>query len=727
MVAMSEPKIDGGSTEILRKRKTDGDSPQQKTLKKCNTAGNEGLMQTLYLPEHVKGKRVLIETENANYRIDNSELQSGATGLHYRMSMQLDDRAEPMALYGSIVQGILRDGWLEVQLIAPAVCSVPPKSPLTALYRPTVEQGIKYVVVSGGVCSSLGKGVTTSSIGALLRGQGLRVTAIKLDPYLNIDAGLMSPYEHGEVYVLDDGGETDLDLGNYERMMFLNLGRDNNVTTGKIYDWVIKKERRGDYLGKTVQVVPHVTGAIVEWLDRVAQVSVDGSGLRPQVCMIELGGTVGDIESMPFIEALRQMRFSLPENSLSWCHCSFIPNMSGQKTKPTQHSIKALLALGIQPDFVVCRNAEPLDDGTRKKIANQCNIRQERILSAHDVNNLFHVPRVLAEQNILGKLTNVLRLDRLGIDFEGCPGDMSLRTLGDWNGFAKQVDDAEAAHPVIIAFVGKYNKGGGDAYQSILAALHHASVAMVRKLKIEWIDATDLEQAADSNKVKSAEARLKAADGVFVPGGFGDRGIEGKVRAAGLAREWKIPYLGVCLGMQVAVINFARSVLGLDDATSEEFDEKNKSQNHVLMYMPEISKETMGANMRLGTRWVEFSSPEKSLAASLYGGASKIMERHRHRYEFNVEYKRRMEEKGLIFSGQDESKERMDVIELPLLEHPFYLGVQYHPEYKSRPGQPSPPFYGFMAAACNPSISAQEVADTCRKKGPNPHWTPFQL
>jgi len=720
--------MDSSSVEAVRKRKCEADIPQQKSLRKCNTAGHEAPIPTLYLPEHIKGKRVLVETEDVGlYRIDNSELQSGTTGLHYRMSTKLDDRAEPMAAYGSVVQGMLRDGWLEVQVKTPLV-SAPPMSPLTSLYRPTMEHGTKYIVVSGGVCSSLGKGVTTSSIGALLRGQGLRVTAIKLDPYLNIDAGLMSPLEHGEVYVLDDGGETDLDLGNYERMMFLNLARDNNVTTGKIYDWVIKKERRGDYLGKTLQVVPHVTGAIAEWLDRVAQVPVDGTGLRPQVCMIELGGTVGDIESMPFVEALRQMRFSLPEDSLAWCHCSYIPNMSGQKTKPTQHSVKALLALGIQPDFVVCRNSEPLEEGTRKKIANQCNIRQERILSAHDVNNLFHVPRVLAEQNILGKLTNVLRLDRMGIDFMGAPaGDTSIRTLGDWNDFARQVDEAEAANPVNIAFVGKYNKGGGDAYQSILAALQHASVAMGRKLKIEWIDATDLEQATDSDKVKAAEARLKDADGIFVPGGFGDRGVEGKVRAAGLAREWKKPYLGVCLGMQAAIINFARSVLGLEDATSEEFDAKKTSQNHVLMYMPEISKETMGANMRLGTRWVEFPSPETSLAAALYGGASKVMERHRHRYEFNVEYKKRMEEKGLIFSGQDESKERMDIIELPLSEHPFYVGVQYHPEYKSRPGQPSPPFFGFMAAACKPDVSVREVAEVCRKKGANPHWTPFQL
>jgi CTP synthase len=611
----------------------------------------------------------------------------------------------------------------------------PPPSPGTALFRPPVEGGTKYVVVSGGVCSSLGKGVTTSSIGALLRGHGFRVTAVKLDPYINIDAGLMSPYEHGEVFVLDDGGETDLDLGNYERMMFLNLGRENNVTTGKIYDSVIKKERRGDYLGKTVQVVPHITGAIVEWLDKVGKTPTDGTGLRPQICMIELGGTVGDIESMPFIEALRQFKYSLPENSLAWCHCSYIPNMSGQKTKPTQHSVKALLALGVQPDLIVCRSPDPVNEDTRKKIANQCNIQAGRILSAHDVNNLFHVPSVLASQHVVGLLNGVLRLDELDVTASALQNrDRSLRSLKDWNGFAKQVDEAAAAQPVVIAFVGKYNKGGDDAYQSVLAALHHASVAMVRKLKVEWIDATDLEEPRtnDSNdttameKRRSAEDRLRAADGIFVPGGFGDRGIEGKARAAGLAREWKKPYLGVCLGMQVAIIQFARDLLGLVDATSEEFDKGKSSQNHVIMYMPEISKECMGANMRLGSRWVEFPKPSSSFCSALYGGADRIMERHRHRYEFNVTYKEKFESKGLMFSGQDESKERMDIIELPLSEHPFYLGVQYHPEYKSRPGQPSPPFFGFVAAACNASGIPDLVA-SCRKKGVNPHWTPFQI
>lgn len=597
----------------------------------------------------------------------------------------------------------------------------PPPSPATAAFKPQVEKATKYVVVSGGVCSSLGKGVATSSMGALLRGHGYRVTAIKLDPYINVDAGLMSPYEHGEVYVLDDGGETDLDLGNYERMMFLSLGRGNNLTTGKIYDHVIKKERRGEYLGKTVQVVPHITGAIIEWIDGVAQNATDGTSQRPQICMIELGGTIGDIESMPFIEALRQLKFSLPENSLAWCHCSYIPNMSGQKTKPTQHSVKTLLGLGVQPDMIICRSPEPLEEATRKKIANQCNIQANHILSAHDVKNLFHVPGLLAEQRIISLFNNVLDLD-LQKKMPAPVGDTSIRTLADWNRFAKQVDQAAVATPVVIAFVGKYNKGGDDAYQSVIAALHHAAVAVKRKLQLDWVDATHLERP-DSEEFRDAEARLKAADGIFVPGGFGDRGVEGKARAAGLARDWKKPYFGVCLGMQVAIIAFARDVLGLPGATSEEFDKDQKSKDHVIMYMPEIAKDTMGANMRLGSRWVEFCKPSESLGSALYGGASRIMERHRHRYEFNIAYKERMEAKGLIFSGQDESKARMDVVELPVSEHPFYLAVQFHPEYKSRPGMPSPPFFGFVAAASSPAGVKEMVAE-CRAAGSNQHWSP---
>jgi len=312
--------------------------------------------------------------------------------------------------------------------------------------------------------------------------------------------------------------------------------------------------------------------------------------------------------------------------------------------------------------------------------------------------------------------------------------DKNLKTISDWADYAKKVDEAEKEAEVTIAFVGKYNAGGGDAYQSVIAALHHAALAVGRKIKIDWVDATDLETPAGPEgkteavveRVKATEARLQAADGVFVPGGFGDRGVEGKCRAAGIARKLKKPYLGVCLGFQVAAMQFARDELGLHDATSEEFDKEKKSQNHVIMYMPEIAKDTMGANMRLGTRWVEFPKAESSIASALYGGATRIMERHRHRYEFNIAYRGQMVQKGLLFTGQDESKARMDVIELPRDVHPFYVGVQFHPEYKSRPGMPSPPFYGFVAAASNPG-KIQDVIATERAKGTNPHWTPFML
>jgi len=387
-----------------------------------------------------------------------------------------------------------------------------------------------------------------------------------------------------------------------------------------------------------------------------------------------------------------------------------------------------LLALGIQPDVIICRSSEPLKEETRKKIGNQCNIQPGRILSCYDVNNLFHVPGVLAEQHIVGLLNGLLKLDDLDTtELPAVIKDKNIKLLTDWNKFAKQVDVSEKAPEVTIAFVGKYNKGGGDAYQSVIAALHHAAVAMTRKLKIEWIDAEDFETGAPASKLKTAEERLQAADGVFIPGGFGDRGFEGKCRAAGLARKWKKPYLGVCLGFQAACVQFARDELGLMDATSEEFDkDKKKSQNHVIIYMPEIAKDSMGANMRLGSHRVDFVEPEKSWASSLNGGATFVMERHRHRYEFNTAYRGQMQHKGLQFTATDESKKRMDIIELPLDVHPFYLGVQYHPEYKSRPGMPSPAFFGFVAAACDPT-GIKEVIAASKAKGPSNMFSPFML
>ena len=582
-------------------------------------------------------------------------------------------------------------------------------SPSVKHFRPDLQRNMKYVIVSGGVCSSLGKGVTTSSIGALLKAKGFRVTAIKIDPYINVDAGLMSPYEHGEVFVLDDGGEADLDLGNYERMLGISLTRMNNITTGKIYSSVINKERKGAYLGRTVQVVPHITSEIVQWVDKVAHTPTDGTGECPHVTVIELGGTVGDIESMPFLEAIRQFRFNLPEHSMCMVHCSYIPIMSGQKTKPTQHTVKALQQLGIQPDILVCRCIEPVEESTKRKISNQCNIRSERVISAHNVPNLFHFVQMLEDQSIFQSLSSTLQLDKMYVQPDAAP----LRSLDYWNTYADKVDVARAAKEVRIAFIGKYIKGGEDAYLSVVKAFEHSCVEVGRKLVIEYINSTDLqpveedevavveegEEPIDHQKLyDDAVARMKAADGIFVPGGFGDRGVEGKVKAAQLAREWKKPYFGVCLGMQVAIMEFGRNVLGLDMATSEEFDQDKKSAHHVIKYMPEIPKESMGANMRLGSRWVEICHAD-SVACKLYGGAEKISERHRHRYEFNTEYYDKFEAAGLRFVGKDESKERMDIIEIE--DHPFFLAVQYHPEFKSRPGAPSPPFHGFVAACAD--------------------------
>eukprot|EP01060_Flectonema_neradi_P037418 TRINITY_DN7531_c0_g1_i1.p1 TRINITY_DN7531_c0_g1~~TRINITY_DN7531_c0_g1_i1.p1 ORF type:complete len:638 (+),score=130.45 TRINITY_DN7531_c0_g1_i1:91-1914(+) len=597
-------------------------------------------------------------------------------------------------------------------------------SPSVKHFRPDLKGDMKYVLVSGGVCSSLGKGVVTSSIGALLKAKGFHVTAIKIDPYLNIDAGLMSPYEHGEVFVLDDGGEADLDLGNYERMMNLSLGRDNNVTTGKIYSSVINKERRGDYLGKTVQVVPHITSEIITWLDKVAHTPTDGTGKVPDICVVELGGTVGDIESMPFLEALRQFRFTLPPASMCWVHCSYIPIMSGQKTKPTQHTVKVLQSLGLQPDVLVGRCESPVEEGTKRKISNQCNIRVENVISCHNVSNLFHVIDLLQEQNVYGVLSSVLQLT------ETPTRHSAFKSLDNWRQFAKSVDQARESRDVRIAFVGKYNKGGEDAYVSVIKALEHATVKCGRNLVIEWINSTDL-QPCDQQIVTEGEtlvdpqkacddalALMKECDGVFIPGGFGDRGTEGKIRAAQFARENKIPYFGVCLGMQVAIIEYARNVLGLADATSEEFDVDKSSQNHVLEYMPEISKETMGANMRLGARWV--ICDKDSIASKLYGGAEKVTERHRHRYEFNTKYLDQFENNGFKFIGRDEKKERMDIISIP--EHPFFFAVQYHPEFKSRPAAPSPPFLGFIQAACDIN-KLDDCLNECVKAGPSTHYT----
>uniref|UniRef100_A0A0E0FQD8 CTP synthase n=1 Tax=Oryza nivara TaxID=4536 RepID=A0A0E0FQD8_ORYNI len=483
---------------------------------------------------------------------------------------------------------------------------------------------MKYVLVTGGVVSGLGKGVTASSIGVVLKACGLRVTTIKIDPYLNTDAGTMSPFEHGEVFVLDDGGEVDLDLGNYERFLDIKLTRDNNITTGKIYQSVINKERRGDYLGKTIQVVPHITDEIQDWIERVAMNPVDGKEGPPDVCVIELGGTIGDIESMPFIEALGQFSYRVGPGNFCLVHVSLVPvlNVVGeQKTKPTQHSVRGLRGLGLAPDILACRSTEPLEENVKAKLSQFC-----------------HVPDQRAHEAIL----KVLDLQFVG----KVPREPKLV---EWTERASKFDKLKTT--VKIAMVGKYT-GLSDSYLSVLKALLHASVAMGRKLVVEWVPSCDLEDSAAKETPeahKKAWKLLKGAEGILVPGGFGDRGVQGKILAAKYARENNVPYLGICLGMQIAVIDFACSIMKLPGANSTEFDPDTMSP--CVIFMPEVNPEMV---------------PE-------------------------------FEKAGLSFVGKDESGRRMEIIELP--SHKFFIGVQFHPEFKSRPGKPSPLFLGLIAAA----------------------------
>ena len=538
---------------------------------------------------------------------------------------------------------------------------------------------MRYIVVSGGVLSGLGKGVTASSIGVLMKACGLRVTSIKIDPYLNSDAGTMSPFEHGEVFVLDDGGEVDLDLGNYERFLDLNLGRNNNLTTGKVYSKVIEAERRGDYLGKTVQVIPHITDAVMDWIEDVAHQCSDDSGLKPEVCIIELGGTVGDIESAPYVEALRQFQFRVGRENVTFVHVSLVPVMGPvgeQKTKPTQHTVKELMGLGITPDILVCRSSAPLNPETRAKLAAFCHVPEGAVISTHDVPNIYHVPLMLEEQGLCATLG--LKVQPNGL-------------LDEWRRMAHHLDALE--ENVTIAMVGKYTDLS-DAYLSVIKALQHAAMAANRKLTIDWLEAGDLEHGVSDDVHTDAWRRLRAADGILVPGGFGHRGVEGKILAANYARTNGVPYFGICLGLQVAAIEFARNVLGMTGSTSTEFDED--CPNPAVIFMPEISTTHLGGTMRLGSRPTLFQV-EDCKVKRLYGGRESVDERHRHRYEVNPELIERLEAAGLTFVGKDESGQRCEILELP--DHPYFVAVQYHPEFKSRPGRPSPPFLGLILAA----------------------------
>ncbi|XP_034335165.2 CTP synthase 1-like [Crassostrea angulata] len=549
---------------------------------------------------------------------------------------------------------------------------------------------MKYVLVSGGVISGIGKGVIASSLGMILKSCGIRVTSIKIDPYINIDAGTFSPYEHGEVFVLDDGGEVDLDLGNYERFLDITLHRDNNITTGKIYQHVINRERRGDYLGKTVQVVPHITDAVQEWVERVAKIPVDGDNKIPEVCIVELGGTIGDIEGMPFIEAFRQFfHFRVKREDYCCVHVSLVPQPGStgeQKTKPTQQSVRELRGLGLSPDIIVCRCQTPVAESVKSKISLFCHVEPQQVFSIHDVSSIYRVPLLLTEQGVSEYLMKRLNLNH--------PSPHNNRWMLRWKDLASRHD--QLLREVTIALVGKYTQLE-DAYASVIKALQHSALCVSHRLNLRYIEAADLElEKLKENPSKYHEAwhQLVSANGILVPGGFGIRGTEGKILAANWARTKNVPYLGVCLGLQCAVIEFARNALSMEGANSTELDSATKYP--VVIDMPEHNTGQMGGTMRLGKRKTVFNA-KTCITKKLYGNKDYVEERHRHRYEVNPKFIQKFEDAGMKFVGRSTDGERMEIMELE--GHQYFVGVQYHPEYISRPMKPSPPYLGLLLAA----------------------------
>ncbi|HEV8361239.1 MAG TPA: CTP synthase [Candidatus Thermoplasmatota archaeon] len=530
---------------------------------------------------------------------------------------------------------------------------------------------MKYIVVTGGVLSGLGKGITASSIGRLLKSRGLKVTAVKIDPYVNCDAGTMNPFEHGEVFVLDDGGEADLDLGNYERFLDIELGRDNNITTGKVYKAVIEKERRGEYLGKTVQIVPHVTNEIRDRIERVAAQS------GADICIIEAGGTVGDIESMPFLEALRQLRIKVGREQVVFVHCTLVPVMGvvgEQKTKPTQHSVAELRSLGIDPDVLVCRSEHALEEKTKQKLALFCDVDAKAVLSAPDARTIYEVPIILEQQGIAEWL-----IERFGLSKQA-----RARDLEGWRKFVERILNPRTT--VTIAVVGKYT-ALADSYLSIGEAFKHAGAELWTQVKVKWVDSEEIERGLPAAKA------LADVHGVLVAPGFGARGTEGKIAAIRHAREQGLPYLGICFGFQLAVVEYTRHVLGHAKANSTEIDPG--TPDPVIDLLPEQKHITeMGGTMRLGGSPIHVQPG--TLAHRLYGEAT-IRERHRHRYEVNPPYIPKLEKAGLVFSGKHTNGVLMEIAELPT--HPFFVGSQYHPEFRSRPERPAPLFLGLVEAA----------------------------
>ncbi len=526
----------------------------------------------------------------------------------------------------------------------------------------------KYIFITGGVVSSLGKGITAASLGRLLKARGLKLTIQKYDPYINYDPGTMGPHQHGEIFVTEDGAETDLDLGHYERFIDQNLSKENNITTGKIYWSVIEGERSGRYRGQTVQVIPHITDEIKSRMQQIAQ------NQDIDVVITEIGGTVGDIESLPFLEAIRQLRYDLGWENVLFVHVTLVPYLpiSGElKTKPTQHSVKELRSIGIQPDIIICRTEHPLSDEIKRKIALFCNVKPDEVVENLDTDSIYKVPLSLQKQG----------LDRMVVE------KMKLvcaeAQMSSWNGLVRNIDRLEGQ--VQVALVGKY-VAYPDAYLSVYESLFHAGLASKTAVKVKAIPAEELESG-------DAAALLRGVDAILVPGGFGSRGIEGKIRAIRLAREERIPFLGLCLGMQCAVIEFARHVAGMDGAHSTEFDQETPFP--VFDYLPGQDDNTrLGGTLRLGSHSCRVEPG--SLAWEAYGEET-IVERHRHRFEFNREYQSRLEKAGLRFSGFNDREGLVEMIELPA--HPWFIAVLFHPEFRSRPDRPHPLFRDFIAAA----------------------------
>ena len=533
----------------------------------------------------------------------------------------------------------------------------------------------RYIFITGGVVSSLGKGIASASLGAILEARGLNVTLLKLDPYINVDPGTMSPFQHGEVYVTQDGTETDLDLGHYERFVRTTMHKRNNFTTGRIYQNVIQKERRGDYLGATVQVIPHITDEIKECIK-------DGAG-NVDIAMVEIGGTVGDIESQPFLEAIRQLRIELGAENTLFIHLTLVPYISAVgelKTKPTQHSVKELRSIGIQPDCLICRTDHVIPENEKKKMALFTNVEESAIISAIDVDSIYKIPKVLHEQNL-----DEIVIRKFGLNLPNAD-------LTEWNSVVDAINNPESE--VNIAMVGKYI-GLADSYKSLSEALIHAGIKTRTKINIVYIDSEEIEK-------KGTEC-LQSMDAILVPGGFGNRGIEGKINAVKYARENGVPYLGICLGMQVAVIEIARNLAELDNADSTEFNKGTKHPVIALITEWQDAKgkrekrnqaSDLGGTMRLGGQ--ECKLVEGSLVKSLYK-KDKIVERHRHRYEFNNKYKDKLESIGMCISGHSADKELVEIIEIP--KHPWFVGCQFHPEFTSTPRDGHPLFTSFIEAA----------------------------